>query len=366
MKKSSSPSPSRSPRLDQIDGQLVSLLTERARLVAEFAAPAGPGDVAAAQRLMRQFVAQREIESSLDRTMVEEVMRDVVSRCYAAILPDQIAYLGPPYSYTHLAAVEYFGDSSRLTSVGTIGAVFQSLTRGDCAAGVVPIQNSTDGRVVDTLGMFLQHQVRICGELLLPIEHCLLSRTPRSEIVEVYSKPQALSQCRQWLAQNLPAAKLVEMNSTAAAAQLAADQHGAAAVASRQAGAQYGLDVLAASIQDIQNNVTRFAILGSGPSDQTGDDKTAILFQVDHKPGALADSMTLFKSAGLNLTWIESFPLPGSRDEYLFFIEFEGHQAQPIVAETIALLSKASKRFEVLGSYPRHRLITHNPRPQHE
>lgn len=284
---------------------------------------------------------------------VGDLMRHVVSLCQAAVPEVRIAYLGPQYSYSHLAATKYFGDAASLMPVVSISAVFESIVRHDAQAGVVPIENSTDGRVVDTLGMFLKHRVRICGELLLPIHHYLLSRTSRSEITEVYSKPQALSQCRDWLAHNLPMARLVEMSSTAAAAQLAAERTGAAAVASLQAGEAYALDVIASSIEDNPDNVTRFAVLGTEPTPRTGNDKTALLFQVAHQPGALADAMNLFKRADLNLTWIESFPLPGARSEYLFFVEFEGHESDETVARTIAALTKKAQRLEVLGSYPK-------------
>lgn len=306
-----------------------------------------------AQRKMQEFVAAQPDVPGLSKAAIGELMRHVVSLCLTTVRPPRIAYLGPQYSYSHLAAVKSFGEGADLVPVASIAAVFESIVRHDAQAGVVPIENSTDGRVVDTLGMFLKHRVRICGELLLPIHHYLLSRTPRQEIVEVYSKPQALSQCRDWLAHNLPLARLVEMSSTAAAAQLAAERPGAAAVASVEAGRQYGLDVIDAAIEDNPNNVTRFALLGTEPTARSGNDKTALLFQVDHRPGALADAMTLFKRDGLNLTWIESFPIPGANSEYLFFVEFEGHEADQPVAHTIAALTKKAQRLEILGSYPR-------------
>jgi chorismate mutase / prephenate dehydratase len=342
--------------LAEIDRKMIHLLSQRADMVAARENAVCPTGVADAQQAMTKFLDGVQIESVLPRQAVEDIMRHVVSRCHDSIRQTRVAYLGPLYSYSHLAAVNYFGDAPGLIPVSTIAAVFEAIIRKDCVAGVVPVENSTDGRVVDTLGMFLKHRVRVCGELLLPIHHNLLSRTPRAEITEVYSKPQALSQCRQWLADNLPAARLIEMSSTAAAAQLAAEKPGAAAVASLQAGQQYGLTVVAHSIQDNKNNVTRFAILGSEPTERTGNDKTALLFQVDHQPGALADAMTLFKTAGLNLTWIESFPLPGSRNEYLFFVELEGHETDEAVRQAIDALSDRAQRLEILGSYPKHHL----------
>lgn len=265
----------------------------------------------------------------------------------------RVAYLGPSSSYSHLAALKYFGDATPMAAVATIPAVFESIQRGDSQAGLVPIENSTDGRIVDTLGMFVKTDVKICGEVLMPIHHNLLSRTPREQIREVHSKPQALSQCRGWLAKHLPQARLVECGSTAAAAELAANSSGIAAVASIEAARQYQLDVIDASIEDNPHNVTRFAVLGRQWAEATGNDKTAVLFQVAHSPGALADAMLLFKQAGLNLTWIESFPLPQTTAEYLFFVEFSGHVSEPAAEQTLERLRPITLRLEVLGSYPR-------------
>ncbi len=343
----------RRKQLEQIDRQLVGLLSQRAALVAEDAAQGWPSSILAAQQQTADLVASVKSQPPATTAALQALMRQVVGFSMLSVTKGQTAYLGPEYSYSHLAAIKCFGDSSSLVPVNSIPAVFTAIVRNDCLAGVVPIENSTDGRVVDTLGMFLKHRVRICGEVLLPIHHNLLSRTARSEITEVYSKPQALSQCRGWLAHNLPTAKLVEMSSTAAAAQLAAERVGAAAVASLEAGSKYALDVVAASIEDNKSNVTRFALLGNQPNAPSGRDKTAILFQVLHEPGALASAMMLFKKAGLNLTWIESFPLPGVPNEYLFFIELEGHETDPPLAEVIAKLQKRSQRCEILGSYPR-------------
>ncbi len=342
-----------SAKLAEIDLKLLQLLAARAALVSAEPSSAGPSSVADAQRSMREFIGKQKLPTPLMQAAIESAMQHVVTTCFASLPQSHVVYLGPEDSYSHLAAIKYFGPVPGLAPVASIAAVFEALVRNEARAGVVPIENSTDGRVVDTLGMFLKHRVRIGGELLLPIHHNLLSRTARAEITEVYSKPQALSQCRAWLAQNLPAAKLVEMSSTTAAAQLAADRHGAAAVASLEAASRYGLNVINANIEDNRNNVTRFAILCNEPTSPTGNDKTALLFQVEHQPGALADAMNLFKKGGLNLTWIESFPLPGSTNEYLFFVALEGHESEPQVVKTIHTLSKRTQRLEILGSYPK-------------
>jgi chorismate mutase/prephenate dehydratase len=200
--------------------------------------------------------------------------------------------------------------------------------------------------------MFNRLRVRICGEVNLRIHHSLLGRCPRAEVKEVYSRPQALSQCRNWLARHLPAARPIEVTSTATAAQLAQDKPGAAAIASVQAGVHYGLDVLAENIEDNQGNTTRFAVIGHESAPRSGRDKTAAMFEIEHRPGSLADVVAIFKRNRLNLTWIESFP-SARPAEYLFFIEFDGHESDLRVRRALQTLAKKTQRMEVLGSYPR-------------
>ena len=188
------------------------------------------------------------------------------------------------------------------------------------------------------------------------IHHSLLAKCPRAEVKEVYSRPQAISQCRNWLAKHLPAARTIEVTSTSTAAQLAGEKPGAAAIASLQAGVEYGLDVLAENIEDNPDNTTRFAVIGGQVPERTGNDRTAMLFQVEHRPGALADAMNIFKRNKLNLTWIESFPIPGTaRGYYLFFVEMEGHQTDARLRRAVAALERKALRLEILGSFPGHR-----------
>jgi len=345
-----------------IDRQLVDLLQRRAELVRRQFIQDGSLELAGLMHTQgrqidalvnTQLAAGSDDEPALAADAVAAWLRHAASLGLSRLHAARVAYLGPQYSYSHLAALKFFGDAAPMAAVATIPAVFDSIVRGDAQAGLVPIENSTDGRIVDTLGMFVRVNVKICGEVLLPIHHNLLSRTPREQIREVHSKPQALSQCRSWLASHLPQARLVECGSTTTAAELAATTVGVAAVASIEAARQYQLDVIDSSIEDNPNNVTRFAVLGRNWSPRSGNDKTAILFQVPHRPGVLADAMILFKEAGLNLTWIESFPLPQTTAEYLFFVEVAGHVTDPAVASTLEKLGKLTLRLEVLGSYPK-------------
>lgn len=342
-------------QLAQLDATLVSLLNQRAVLHRQWAGQAGVaasgsdpglGDEACLGRL-------RELNRGpLPEDVIRAVYRELLSGIRALVRRLRVVYLGPEHSYSHLAAIEQFGTSAELVPVASIAAVFDAVSRRQADFGLVPLENSTDGRVADTLDMFARQPLRVCGEVQLRIHHCLLGRCGRHEIREVYSKPQALSQCRTWLACHLPDARTLETASTAAAARLAAEKPGAAAIASRQAGLHYGLDVIVADIEDNRHNVTRFAVIGEHASGPTGRDKTALMFELPHQPGALADATAIFKRHHLNLTWIESFPMPNAPHEYLFFVEFQGHPSEPPAQRALASLARKTVRLEVLGSYP--------------
>lgn len=339
-----------SEQLTQLDEQLLELIGRRATLALDLARQEGA--TAARADALADWAATHN-PGPLPTRAVQGMFREMASGVRALTQQVRVAYLGPEYSYSHLAAIERFGTCAELVPVSSISAVFEEIDRQQAAYGLVPIENSTDGRIVDTLGMFAKKPLRICGEVQLRIHHNLLGKGPRAGIKEVLSKPQALSQCREWLAKHLPEAALVEMSSTTKAAQLAAEKPGVAAIASRQAGVAYGLEVIAASIEDNAENITRFAVIGGELPKRTGHDKTSLMFQINHRPGSLADAMAIFKRNKLNLTWIESFPLVGSKAEYLFFVELEGHAADLKVRKALASLQSKTLRLDVLGSYPK-------------
>jgi chorismate mutase / prephenate dehydratase len=340
--------------LDEIDHEILAAINRRGAVAQKI------GELKKTNR-QRVFDSNREGEvlqqaiahnmGPLNDDAVRAIFRELVSGTRALQTPVRVAYLGPEYTFSHLAAIERFGQSAELTPVGTIAAVFEEVERGQSQFGVVPMENSTDGRVSDTLDCFSRSRARICGELPLRIHHCLLGVGTRDGVRTVYSKPQPLSQCRNWLARHLPDADLHEVASTAEAARRAKGDASAAAVASAQAATNYELPVLVSNIEDNPDNITRFAIISTETSDSTGNDKTALMFEIAHEPGALADTMNIFKRNRLNMTWIESFPIPGSRGRYLFFVEFVGHQSEPRSKRAISTLHKKSLRLEVLGSY---------------
>jgi chorismate mutase / prephenate dehydratase len=342
--------------LDAIDDEIVAAINRRAALAQQIGGLKQEADQHVFDPDRERTVLNRALANNpgpLSNKTVQAIFRELISGTRAAQNPLRVAYLGPEFTFSHLAAIERFGQSAELVPVGTIAAVFEEVERGQAPYGVVPMENSTDGRVSDTLDCFSRSHVRICGELPLRIHHCLLGGGQRDELRTVYSKPQPLSQCRNWLARHLPNAELHETASTAEAARRAKDDPRAAAVASAQAGVNYGLPVLVPNIEDNPDNVTRFAVISTNTSPRTGRDKTALMLEIAHQPGALADAMAVFKRNRLNMTWIESYPIPGSRGRYLFFVEFEGHQEEPASRRAIATLTKNALRIEVLGSYAR-------------
>jgi chorismate mutase/prephenate dehydratase len=340
--------------LDAADREIIASINRRAAIAKQIgeAKRAAKQPVFDPQReasVVEQAVATNE--GPLTAAAVRAVFRELVSGSRAVQTAVRVAYLGPEFTFSHLAAIERFGQSAELVPVGTIAAVFEEVERGQAAFGVVPMENSTDGRVSDTLDCFSRSRVRICGELPLRIHHCLLGTGKRDDVRTVYSKPQPLSQCRNWLARHLPNADLIEVGSSAEAARRAKDDPKVAAVASAQAGVNYGLPVLAPNIEDNPDNVTRFAVISTDTSSPSGRDKTALMLEIAHQPGALADAMAIFKRNKLNMTWIESFPIPGSRGRYLFFVEFVGHEQDRPARRAIETLRKNALRLEVLGSY---------------
>ena len=353
-------SASAAQELAKLDNEILKLLNRRAAATAKLI-EADPNwwsatyDPRADDDLLKRI--ESENQGPLPADAVRGVFRQVLSAVRNRVRPRRVSYLGPAFSFTHMAAVERFGESSDLIPVNTIAAVFEEVNRGHADFGVVPIENSTDGRIIDTLDMFTRLPLRICGEIQLCIHHNLLGKVSRGEINEVYSKPQALSQCRDWLSRNMPQARLIEVTSTSTAAQLARDKPGAGAIASTQAAVEYGLQILADSVEDNKNNVTRFAMIGDKPIGPTGRDRTSLLLQIGDKPGALSDALASFKQNKINLTWIESFPLRGPESGYIFFIDCEGHAKDAKVKRTLDDLARMAVRMEVLGSYPRSELI---------
>jgi chorismate mutase/prephenate dehydratase len=350
--------------IDRLDQNLVTLLNRRAEIASQIGRIKHDQGLEVWSAARENEVISQALASSpgpLPPETLRIIFRELMSGSRSLQRTLHVAYLGPKHSYSHLASVAKFGEAVVHVPVGSIAAVFEDVNRRHVEFGLVPLENSTDGRVADTLDMFVKlPNIKIRAEMRLRIHHCLLGRSDWSQIRRVYSKSQALSQCRNWLGKNLPQATPVEVVSTAAAAEIAQREEFAAAVASRAAASAYQLNVLAENIEDQPHNVTRFAVIGDRAEERSGRDKTAIMVRLANQAGSLCRTISPFEKLGVNMTWIESFPIPGpivkgddTNQSYLFFIDVEGHESDPVVRQALEAVRKRSERIDIIGSYPR-------------
>ena len=265
-----------------------------------------------------------------------------------------IAYFGLPGSWTHMAARKFFGALGDFRESATISRVFEAVASKAVGFGVVPIENSTEGGVNQTVDELLASNLHIRGEVVLDIAQCLLGHAKDlSAIDRVASHPQGLAQCRRWLQQHLPHAVQVASLSTTQAARDAASDPRIAAISSPLAAELNQLPIIREGIQDEAENATRFVIIGDRDGDRTGNDKTSLVFSTAHERGALRQALEIFDRAGLNLTRIESRPAPGKRWEYVFLTDLEGHREDSAVAGALSELEARCSTVRVLGSFPR-------------
>ncbi|MFH1706642.1 MAG: prephenate dehydratase [Planctomycetota bacterium] len=290
---------------------------------------------------------------------IRAIYREIMSGSIALEKPVTVAYLGPEASFSHAAAMHKFGASVSYVAMPDIPAVFTEVAKGHLDYGIVPIENSTEGGVNDTIDMFGSTDLKILAEIYLRIRHNLLARGSAREVKRIYSKLTVFGQCRHWLATNLPNAELVETVSTTRAAEIAAREKQSAAIASRMSAEKYALGVLYASIEDCANNVTRFFILSRAIQAKVKRSryKTSLMVALRDKVGALHDMLVPFKNHHVNLTRIESRPSRRKAWEYFFFLDFEGFYKDRNPARCIRELQAATKEVRVLGSYPRAEVI---------
>jgi len=343
-------------KIDQIDRKLVELLNERARVVVEIGKIKNQtgGQVYAPDR--EKEVLEKIIKANTgplpDKCLIA-IWREMMSGSFVLERPLRIAYLGPGGSFSHTAAMLKFGQSVEYESLADIRSIFSEVSKGHCDLGIVPVENTTGGGVIETLDALIDSDVKICSEVLMAIHHNLLANCSLDEIEKIYSKPEVFAQCRNWLSATFDEAKTIAVASTAKAAQLAATEEGAAAIGSRAAAELYGLKIVCENIEDIANNVTRFLVIAQQDARPTGEDKTAILFSTAHKAGALADVLDVFKRYEINLTNIESRPSKKRQWEYYFFVDFLGHRSDEKVQKGLEEARQHCLQLSVLGSFPR-------------
>ncbi len=346
-------------RIDALDEQIQSLISERAEAACEVARiKLAENSQAEFYRPEREAEVLRRVrernQGPLDDEEIVRLFREIMSACLALEQPLNIAFLGPQGTFTQAAAMKHFGHAIHTHSLGAIPDVFREVESGACRFGVVPVENSTEGVVSHTLDMFLSSPLRICGEVALRINHYLLAlENGQEQVKTVYSHQQSLAQCRGWLDRHLPQAKRVAVGSNAEAAQLAAKEAHAAAIAGEAAGELYGLKVLARNIEDEPGNTTRFLVIGKQEIPPSGDDKTTLLLATRNVAGGLHRLLAPLAEHGVSMTRIESRPSRRGKWEYVFFVDVEGHQQDPAVAKALQALAKEAQVCKVLGSYPK-------------
>lgn len=345
-------------RIDQIDDQVLKLLTERARCAEDVAVTKRADDPDA------KFYRPEREASILNRMVsdnagplrdeqVTRIYREVISSCLALEESLTIAYLGPEGTFTQEATRKHFGSAIDLLPVESIADVFREVEVGRVRYGVVPIENSTEGVVSHTLDMFVNSRLKICSEIVLRVHQNLLSKTEDWKSAKrVYSHAQSLAQCRGWLDKHLPKAERIPCSSNAEAARLASQEEDAVAIGSLQAAPIYGLKVAAASIEDNANNTTRFLVIGNQEVSPCGRDKTSLMLSTPNRPGALYELLKPLAEHGIDMSRIESRPSRNNNWEYFFFLDIGGHIEDAHVEEAVSVLRQQVDLVRVLGSYP--------------
>jgi chorismate mutase/prephenate dehydratase len=348
-------------RIDAVDENIHALLNERAKLAQlvgiSKTLDGRTVDFYRPEREAQVLRMARERNKGPLRT--EEVLRlfrEIMSACLAQQEPLKVAFLGPEGTFTQTAVYSHFGHSVRALALPSTDEVFHEVESGTADFGIVPIENSTEGVVNNTLDRFLNSPLMICGEVELRIHHFLMGNVPSLDrIVRICAHPQALAQCRSWLDDHLPDVERVSVSSNAEGARRARDEKGTAAIAGQTAAEIYGLQVLAAEIEDRPDNTTRFFVLGRKLFEPSGDDRTTLLVSVAHtdSSGALFRLLEPLSQYKVNMTRIESRPSHRRKWDYVFFIDIDGHANDKHVADALKALKERASLFRVLGSYPR-------------
>jgi chorismate mutase/prephenate dehydratase len=349
-------------RINAIDEQLQSLINDRAKIAQQVGI--AKGELASAVDYYRPEREAEVLRAVLDRNegpMRDEEMlrlfREIMSACLAQQEPLKIGFLGPEGTFTQTAVYKHFGHSVRALPFHTIDEVFQEVESGAADFGVVPIENSTEGSVNNTLDMFLTSPLKIAGEIELKIEQHLMSKFKGLENIErICAHEQSLAQCRGWIRENLPLVELIGMSSNAAGARRARDEDGTAAIGPEVAADVYELGIMVNNVEDRPDNATRFLVVGRKLLASSGADKTTLLVSTSDTgdgAGVLHQLLQPLSDNGVSMTRIESRPSRRRKWDYVFFIDIEGHAEEAPVSDALAQLEERSSLFKVLGAYPK-------------
>ena len=342
--------------IDEIDDQILALLNQRAKSALTIGREKGrraqaPFSPARERRVFDRLTTANP--GPLPNEGLLSIYREIIAVHRQLEAPATIAYLGPAGTFSHMAVLRKFGARADARPAESIADVFDQVEKSAATFGVVPMENSTEGVVDVTLDLFVESSLDICAEIYLDVDHYLLSRSSMQEVTRIYSMRQPLAQCQVWVKTNLPRAELQEVASTARAAQLAAQEPGSAAIATKLAATLYELNIIGERIQDSPHNRTRLLVVGRAPeAEPSGCDKTSIMFSVRHEAGALYQALSVLDRHHINMTMIESRPTKKTPWEYNFFVDVQGHIGDPPLAEALEHLRAATLFMRVLGSYP--------------
>jgi len=340
-------------QIDALDRRLLKLLSSRARLAQRIGRlKQGP-----AYRPEREAQVVRGIlaenRGPLPDAALAHLFTDIMSACRALEDALTVAYLGPQGTFSQEAAVKHFGGLAALAPGASIDEVFRQVETGAAGYGVVPVENSTEGAIGRTLDLLLSTPAKICGEVMLPIRQCLMSRSGKlSAIRKVFSHTQSLAQCQQWLARHLPHAERIAVVSNAEAARLAARERSAAAIGPKTAAGLYGLQLIARNVEDEAKNTTRFLVIAEHDAVPSGRDKTSLVLSARNVPGAVHELLTPLAANQVSMTRLESRPSRTGLWEYVFYVDIEGHQQDVNVARALTELERKASFLKNLGSYP--------------
>jgi len=342
--------------IDKIDDEILRLLNKRGKLVREVGKLKVKEKISYFDPTRQAKILERLKEKNkgpYPYKAIENIFKEIFSASIALEKSLSIGFLGDEGSFTHQAAIKKFGKSLKFLSYETIPDIFEAVSKEWISYGVVPVENSTGGMVMRTLDMFLEYDLNIVGEVILNIEHHLISFSKKLEnIKKIYSHPQAFAQCKKWIRENLPKVKLIEVPHTSYGVKLLSEEKNTAAIGSELSAEIYKVPILYRSIQDFNNNQTRFLIIGKGIPARGPKNKTSIVLSIADRVGALFEILMIFKIYNINLKKIESYPNKLQPWQYVFFIDFEGHIEEKIIKQSLEELREKCSYFKILGAYP--------------
>ena len=345
-------------QVDSIDDRIISLLGERLELSRQISREKKAVGKPIVDRVRDQQVMKRLKELAAGHGINEQDIENIYSMIIRASKRAQgfdVGFQGEPGAYSQEAAVSFFGPTVEAGPFDTLEEVFKAVEDGTLPHGIVPVENSQVGSITRCYDLLLDSNVMVSGETLVRITHCLIANpgVPLEDIKRVYSHPQALGQCQGYLRQL--DVEVIPAYDTAGSVRMIKEEKmlDGAAIASARAAEIYEMNILAREIEDNHNNTTRFFVLSKQDSTPTGDDKTSIVFMLQHRPGTLYEALRVFAERGINLTKIESRPTRQKPWEYNFYLDFEGHRQDRMIGEALERLRPLTLFLKVLGSYPR-------------